>query len=333
MNKPRNSSSQLHEIDRETWNQFWPRVDFANMMQSWEYGDAKAAAEGWRPVRFLIADESGAPMALAQVLVRAWPLIGGIARLNRGPLLIDTGLDDPRRSEATLTALGVLLREARHRRWWLTFVAPELEANDFVAERLATLGLRRRKQAPWASARLSLLPTEETLLANLNGKWRNMLRKAQKSGLIVQHHEARANELERLLICYQAMQRDKGFSGVSESLLRQLAKQAGPMWRFDLYVANSTESSSFDRAGLLVSVRHGDTVTYLIGYTNDLGRKLNANYLLLWHSILASKNLGCYWFDMGGMNENTPKGIMSYKQGLCAIPYKTNGEFIYRLIA
>ena len=330
MNKPRNSSSQLHEIDRETWNQFWPRVNFANMLQSWEYGDAKAAAEGWHPLRFLIKDESGTPMALAQVLARAWPLIGGIARINRGPLLIDTELDDPRRSEATQMALDVVLKEARLRRWWLSFVAPELEADDSVAERLVKFGLRRRKQIPWASARLSLLPNEETLLANLNGKWRNMLRKAQKSGLIVQHNEACAEELEALLMYYRAMQRDKGFSGVPEKLLRQLAKQTGPTWRFDLYVANCTESSSTDWAGLLVSVRHGDTVTYLIGFTNNVGRQLNANYLLIWHAILASKKLGCCWFDLGGMNQNTPKSIMHFKQGLCAIPYSANGEFIYR---
>lgn len=301
------------------------------MMQSWEYGDAKAAAEGWRPVRFLIADEFGAPMALAQLLIRAWPLIGGIARLNRGPLLIDTELDNPRRSEAILTALGVLLREAKRRWWWLTFVAPELEADNFVALSLATLELRERKQTPWASARLSLLPSQETLLANLNGKWRNMLRKAQKSGLIVQHHEACAEELERLLICYQAMQRDKGFSGVSKKLLRQLAKQTGSTWRFDLYVAISTGStklSNSDFSGLLVSVRHGDTVTYFIGYTNDQGRKLNANYLLLWHSILASKDFGCYWYDMGGVNENTKQGIAHFKSGLNGKAYNLIGEYL-----
>ena len=328
MDKLRNNCAYLHEIDRETWNQFWPRVNFANMLQSWEYGNAKAAAEGWHPVRFLIADDCGTPLALAQVLVRALPLIGGIARLNRGPLLIDAELDDPKRSAVALAALGVLLREARRRRWWLSYVAPELEVADFVAERLATLGLRQRKKIAWASVRLSLLPSEETLLANLNGKWRNMLRKAQKSGLIVQHREVCAKELQRLLICYQTMQRDKGFSGVSQKLLSELTKQTGPTWRFDLYVAKSTESSSTDWAGLLVSVRHGDMVTYLIAYTNDIGRKLNANYLLLWYSILAAKKLGCFWFDLGGMNENTMRGIVHFKSGVNGESYNLVGEYL-----
>jgi lipid II:glycine glycyltransferase (peptidoglycan interpeptide bridge formation enzyme) len=329
MDRPRNTSAHLREIDRDTWDQFWPRVDFANMLQSWEYGDAKAVAEGWRPVRFLIVSDSGAHMALAQVLVRAWPFIGGIARLNRGPLLIDAELTANSLTENKLVALDLLLREARRRHWWVTFVAPELEVDDYVAERLASIGLRNRHKSPWASARLSLHSSEQSILANLNGKWRNMLRKAQKSELIVQHREARADDLERLLACYQEMQRDKGFSGVSEKLLRELSKRTGPSWRFDLYVMLGTELSSTEWTALLVTVTHGDTTTYLIAYTNEIGRKVNANYLMLWRAILDAKNAGCSWFDLGGINENTKLGVAHFKKGVNASCYRLTGEYRY----
>lgn len=321
---------QLREIDREEWNRHWPSVRHANLLQSWEYGDAKAMAEGWRAVRFLIEEEPGVPIAIAQVLARAWPIIGGVARLNRGPLLLlDADPNSPQAADRALRALSTLLAEGRRRRWWLFYAAPELEADEAIRPRLGAMGLKFRKLAPWASARLSLLPSEDALLANLNGKWRNLLRKAQKSGLVVERCNGSDPRLETLIDRYQQMQREKGFSGVSEALLRALAQQVGPDWRFNLYLTRSEVdvSPSGQWAGMLVSVIHGDTATYMVGYTDDIGRKLNANYLMLWQAIIDARETGCRWFDLGGLNENTPSGVAHFKLGVRGDGYGLTGEY------
>ena len=314
-------TSTVLEIDRDTWDQFWSRIEFANLQQSWEYGEAKVASEGWKPKRFLIRDELGTPLALAQVLVRAWPIIGGIARLNRGPLLIDTTLCHPKRQEKILQALRSLQKRSHLERWRLFFVAPELEASELVMERLSYMGLRQRNKVPWGSARLSLVSSEDVLLANLRGKWRNMLRKAQKSGLTIECSQCDENDMEMILSKYKALQQKKGFSGISDELLRQLAVQTGSMWRFELYVAYKTEVPDSNWCGMLISIVHGDTATYLLGHTDDVGRKTNANYLMLWQAIIANKQHGCKWFDLGGINANTPKGIVRFKEGIGGIKY------------
>lgn len=65
-------------------------------------------------------------------------------------------------------------------------------------------------------------------------------------------------------------------------------------------VANA--STSDEPIGMLVTVRHGDTATYLIGLTNDQGRQMQANPVLLWQAIRDAKEAGCAWLDIGGLN-------------------------------
>jgi lipid II:glycine glycyltransferase (peptidoglycan interpeptide bridge formation enzyme) len=76
-----------------------------------------------------------------------------------------------------------------------------------------------------------------------------------------------------------------------------------------------------------VSLRHGDTSTYFIGTTDDTGRKLQVNYVLLWEAILYAKKSGCEWFDIGGLNATTPKGIAHFKSGLNSELYSLVGEW------
>ena len=79
--------------------------------------------------------------------------------------------------------------------------------------------------------------------------------------------------------------------------------------------------------GILVTISSGDTVIYLIGLTNEKGRQMQANSVLLWESILHSKRNSYCWFDIGGLNEATPKGIAEFKKGLNATAYELVGEW------
>ena len=78
---------------------------------------------------------------------------------------------------------------------------------------------------------------------------------------------------------------------------------------------------------MLVSVRHGDVSTYLIGLTNKKGRDYQVNYVLLWRAMLNAKDEGSAWFDIGGMDSSTPKGIKHFKSGLNADLYSLSGEW------
>ena len=317
------------EVGRDEWDLYWSRVIHANLMQSWEYGEAKKEAEGWEPVRFLFEDEKKEPLALVQILTKTWPIIGGVARLNRGPLFLS--LNTLKQGSINkLELLRYLKKIARRKRWWLFYVAPEIDANENVKELLGKVGLkvRRNNIASWGSTRLSLEPDEDSLMVGLKGKWRNLLRKSHKNGLLINTARSELNDVDSLLKFYGEAQKEKGFSGISLNLLRSLSDQEGKDWKFFHYISEGESSS--DLAGMLVSIVHGDTATYLIGNTTTFGRKMNANYAMLWHAILDAKRNGCKWFDLGGINKNTPSGIRHFKEGVKGDNYLLIGEYILR---
>ena len=100
-------------------------------------------------------------------------------------------------------------------------------------------------------------------------------------------------------------------------------------WKIYLYTAVKEKSfcNENENLGSLFSIQHGKTATYLIGISNDKGRKLNINYLLLWKAIISAKENKCLWFDLGGINANTPKGIKHFKEGTNGIFYQLIGEY------
>jgi lipid II:glycine glycyltransferase (peptidoglycan interpeptide bridge formation enzyme) len=322
-----NFSWNLKVLSKEEWKVFWLNCSHTNMLQSWQYGDAKEKAEGWRPKRYLVMDENDKPIALVQVLIKVLPFIGGIARLNRGPLLLCEEAID-KEVELKLKALNLLVKESRKRHWWMFQVAPELPNTDFAQFGLKTLGFKKLTIPSWASGMLSLKVDEQELLMSLNGKWRNTMRKGEKLGVIVSTYDSQGDELDLLLKSYNNLQSNRHFEGLSDKLIKALACQNDSQWGFNFFIArDKTTSNDEDPLGMLVSIRSGDTSIYLIGLSTDKGRKMQVNSVLLWQAILHAKNSKCNWFDIGGLNESTPKGIAKFKKGLNATSYSLVGEW------
>lgn len=318
---------QIEEVSLIKWESLWAKISKTNLLQSWQYGTAKEQGEGWHALRFVISDASGRPLAIAQFLTRIWPVVGGIARINRGPLL----LDEHPVEEGLRISIEIIKRlmvAIRNKRCWVVQLAPELPDSDFVKKELKRMGLRLIDSIPWASGLIDLTEEESTLLMRVNGKWRNCMRKGEKLGVKVKKVTVNGNNLNSLLESYRGLQQDRKFQGLSETMIRNLAAQTSETWSFDLFLAHeSNRTVDQEPIGQLVSIRHGDTVTYLIGNANDKGRQMQANSVLLWHSILNAKETGCSWFDIGGLNAGTPKGIGEFKKGLNAKPYGLAGEF------
>lgn len=314
-------------LSRDEWEVYWQRCHQVNVMQSWEYGEAKEQAEGWKAQRFLIVDENEQPIALAQVITRVLPIVGGFARLNRGPLLL-VGHHPAAEVQLKLAALRVLLKEAHRKHWWLVQVAPELPFTVAAITGLQLLGFKKLSVEVWASGLISLQSDENALLMGLNGKWRNCMRKGEKLGVIVTYYECNGDKMELLIRSYTDLQSNRQFDGLSEKLLRALAGQRGPLWQFNLFVARENSVNGHEEElGVLVTIRAGDTSLYLIGSTNEKGRLMQANSVLLWQAVLHAKQSGCIWFDIGGLSNSTPKGIAEFKKGLNATPYTLVGEW------
>ena len=317
----------VKEVGISEWDSYIDKCQKINMLQSWQYGDAKQQSSRWKAIRFKVLNDKREVIAIMQLLSMALPIIGGVARMNRGPLLIgDVDLSLSEKIAANIIA--ALIQESKKRRWWLIQIAPEMKDTENASKYLSDLGLIKQDVAPSASGLVLLEPDEESLIMGFKGKWRNCLRKGQKLGVSITIKEGDSSDLSILLKSYQQLQNAKGFSGLPDNLISALAKQSGNKWQFTLYIAIDKSLTELDKTvGMLVGIRHGDTATYIIGSSNDTGRKLQANYTLLWKAILHSKEIGCKWFDIGGLNATTPSGIAHFKKGVNSEIYSLIGEW------
>ena len=316
---------QVKEIGYQEWSEHFIHCNKSNLMQSWQYGEAKQQSSMWRVIRFLVSDENDEPLALAQYIQFSILKIGGLARMNRGPVLLG---EKENSDKVILDVIASLMYESKKRRWWMVQIAPELLDNHETAKSLSLFGLKHVVTVHYASGLLSLHKSKNELLSDLKGKWRNRLRKGIKLGITVTTKHVGSDKFESLWNIYRLFQSDKGFRGLSRNLLSSLIKQRGNGWSVDLFVANIQEDSgSNNDLGMVITIQHGDTTTYLIGATTNAGRDLQANYVFLWDAILHAKNNGSRWFDIGGLNSTTTKGIAHFKRGINSDLYTLIGEW------
>ena len=113
--------------------------------------------------------------------------------------------------------------------------------------------------------------------ATFKGKWRNLLRKEKEYNILVERTSKGYQHLDDILNNYVDFQKQKGFTGIPNKLIRGLSRREGKDWKFIVYSAIYSEGGSKLKpyAGTVISIIHGDTATYLIGFTNQLGRKKN----------------------------------------------------------
>jgi lipid II:glycine glycyltransferase (peptidoglycan interpeptide bridge formation enzyme) len=78
---------------------------------------------------------------------------------------------------------------------------------------------------------------------------------------------------------------------------------------------------------------------YLLGATGDDGLKAKGSYLLQWRLLERLKEVGCHWYDLGGIDPKSNPGVYHFKQGLSGDeaveigPYDAHGSLLSRLTA
>src|SRR5581483_2000532 len=140
----------------------------------------------------------------------------------------------------------------------------------------------------WQSVRVSLEAPLEALRRRLDGKWRNMLSFAERSGLTVEMGSDQTL-FEWLLARYEELVAERGFAGIDPLFLRRLHASADASNEPLILRASA---GGVPVAGVYISC-HGATATYLVGWNGLEGRKLKANQLLLWRAMeeLKRRNL------------------------------------------
>ncbi|MBI4369989.1 MAG: GNAT family N-acetyltransferase [Elusimicrobia bacterium] len=305
---------------QERWLNCCESFHDLSLIQTWEYAQAKAIAGNWQTER-LMFEEGGEVVGLAQVMLRRPPLLRqGLAWINRGPLW--------RRSDAErwerLLAMAVMLKNywVIERGFYLRLALP-VAAENFPAEDFFRQGFGSTRDPGWVSMRLHLTGETQKLRQSLDQKWRNCLNKSERQGIewsIGPDQES----FGVFLAEYERMLSQKGF-------LTTMSPEFFKIWR-SLQQPGKEFLAAVGRhqgavAGAVLLARYGNTVEYLAGAFNEIGRRLNAGHFLIWRSIEWLKTHGVLCFDLGGADpERTPPGIFHFKAGVKGQPYRLAPE-------
>jgi lipid II:glycine glycyltransferase (peptidoglycan interpeptide bridge formation enzyme) len=305
-------------IGRETYEELFARCSQSNLLQSAVYGEAKRQVEHYDVVRKAVL-KGGVPVAIYQALVKRLPLLGTVVRINRGPLYPGDGTAPG--DEAKAQVCRALYEEWVEKERAFLQIAPDLPDTAEGREMMIAGGFAPDAAGqPWESGLVDLSGTEESLRKGLRQKWRNMLNKAGKAGIELRRIE-RGDDVDPVLADYGAFMQEKKFQSTSSALIRAMHSSSADMLR--ILAAYWGDR----RIGTVIIARHGDSCTYLAGFTSDEGRAYNANYLLLWEGMLCCRDDGFRWFDVGGIDDRNTPGVAHFKRGLGIVSYRLAGEY------
>ena len=272
---------------RAEWEQLSRRRPMPHLVQSWCYGEARAA-EGWGVER-LVFEQGGQALAICQVLVKRFLGLPVLARIDRGPQFMA-----PSPTDAEGRAVYAALRQRwRFGRRGVLLLAPGLVESHAHREWLRAEGFRTRGVAGGCSATLDLTVGEAALRRQLATSWRNHLNTAERGGLGFELSTT-PRAVDWMLARHLENTREKGFSGPSVGFLQALQRQAPE----NFFVARALLDGEA-LAGMVV-LRFGRSAECFIGWHDAEAALVKADHFVLWNAALAMGRLGCERFDLGG---------------------------------
>ncbi|MEZ5847237.1 MAG: GNAT family N-acetyltransferase [Geminicoccaceae bacterium] len=300
-------ATALFEVEsRENWRDLLQLSQQSALQQAWAYGDA-AAGERQRAVR-VVALSDGEPVACAQIFHRRYPAGLGIALMMRAPVW----LRPPAAGEET--AILSAIRSTLPRT--LTVWTPD------DTDALAVRSGFHRIYTGYSTTRLDLRRSLAALRSGLDGKWRNMLCRAEEVSLAIREVRG-GHALDWLVEANEAHRRKVGYRGPSPHFIRALGVAQAPGQRLVLVA----EEAGRPVAGIIVD-RHGRSATYYAGCTSDRGRELRCHHRLLWEAIMRLKDAGTASLDLGGIDTEKAAGVARFKLGLGGEPVTLAGSYL-----
>jgi lipid II:glycine glycyltransferase (peptidoglycan interpeptide bridge formation enzyme) len=304
------------EIDRVTkaqWSALLNHFEDANIYQTWSYG---AVRWGERNMSHLLLKQNGEVIGMAQLRIVAVPMLRcGIAYLRWGPLWLARG------RAADLSIVDSLARALREeyvrRRGLLLRVLPNAFVGSPRAQALQA-AFSEFKTTPIGRVSvgrtflLDLSPPLETLRKRLDQKWRNQLNRAEREGLTVEAGEG-PEDYGVFSHIYKEMWEQKRFSTtVDVQEFAQICRDLPEGLRVKILTCRQKGVP----ASSIVCSPMGNIGIYLLGATNEIGRKTKAAYLLQWTMIKWLKENGFQYYDLGGIDSERNPGVFHFKSGL-----------------
>ncbi|HEY7347380.1 MAG TPA: peptidoglycan bridge formation glycyltransferase FemA/FemB family protein [Ktedonobacterales bacterium] len=356
--------SLLEADQRAFWDSFVAAATHGHVLQSWGWGELKAAF-GWRVVRVALWDSDRRQvLAGAQILFRSIPFTPlSVAYIPKGPVLdwSDTAL-----CQRFFQELHPLLR-ARHAA--LLRVDPDLpeyislpDADSVedkgksaqrdadgadpgdtfadvyraaegvgVARQLRALGFRPVEDSiqPRRTIAVDLTPDERTIALHQKPKWRYNAGLAARKGVTVRVATSVGDVRRWYALLQVTGQRDR-FGVHTFDYYEYAWKTFGEQARLLL-----AEHEGKLLAGIFVTLVGRESI-YLYGASSNEGRSLMPNHLLQWEAMRWAKAQGATLYDLWGVAEsedpNDPlAGVYRFKRGWGGkmIRYIESFDYVY----
>lgn len=303
---------------RNQWDAFVSEHPDGHLLQSWSWGELKAAA-GWHPLRLALWDaEQQQIVAAAQVLRRSAsfvPLrVGHLAYIPKGPVIDWT---QSLLCEAFFLQLNALLRRQGTLALRLELSQERSTADSaLILKRLESLHAHPvHPVQPLRTIMLNITQDEATLLAQMKEKWRYNVRLAERKGVTIR----KAETIEDVQAWYGLLQttaeRDQFGIHTLDYYLRT--------WR--LFVPRTeaqlllAEHEGRLLAGIFVGLFARQAI-YLYGASSNEQRQLMPNYLLQWEAIRWARYQGATSYDFWGIPDTDAEdeamaGVYRFKRG------------------
>lgn len=276
------------------------------ILQSVIYTRAKQNTQGWKRQYWEIIDESNGNSVGEFVSLKKY---GVIYRINHGPI-IKSGYE-----KRVLCSIKKNFLSSKK----ILFIAPNMERNGQNLMFLIETGYRYQKKFS-STGIIDLRLDENSLRKNLDSKWRNCLKNAEKQGLSLEYIKEQ-KDFEILLSLHSKDKEVRNFNDSGDEITRYL-------FSHNALLCLTAKDNCQNIISFIMIALHGNTATYYIGWSNTEGYKLNANRLLLWTAIIRLKEIKVKWFDLGGIDFIQTKGIAEFKIGTGCKLYEYAGEFI-----
>lgn len=300
------AAQKTEKICSITWNplsvEHFEQLERPNLLQAPAYAMAMAK-QNRQKIRHGVIKINGMDAGFVQIL-EAGILKNAIHAviLDRGPVWCE-GFGDAEDFAAFLQEFSKQFPKRFGRRMRMI-----PEASTQSAALLKDYGFKPMGQN-YKTIWLGLKPPLETLQKNLKKNWRAELKKSEN---LQTHWSSEGKNFSWVMQNYERDKTAKGYDGVS---LKTMVYLAGEFSRGKNMLIGTALFDEKPIAAIVILI-HGKSATYQIGYTSEQGRKTSAHHLLLWQAVEQLKERGIHDFDLGGINEDTAKGVKRFKMGM-----------------
>ncbi len=292
----------------DEWAGYFKKIAKPNLLQSSYYAEAMYASLRQNPRRGLIII-NGKEAGIVQILETGlfWNAIHAVI-LDRGPLWFE-GFGGAAHVQAFFKEFQKTFppRFGRKRR-----ILPEIEDGPTIRKLVEQVGLQRLEGRPgYQTIWIDMTQDKEVLKAAMRKNWRGALNKAERSDIDIEWDEDGAL-LPWLLETYKSDKQEKSYTGANPGLLHKIAAFA--VQNGQCLIGRAVTDGQ--PVAAIMVLCHANAATYQVGWSSAQGRGVNANHLLLWQAITMLQSQGIHYFDLGGVNDETAKGVKEFKQGL-----------------